>query len=199
MIAAMNHAAPDNSGVVFVSDLPDQIGTRINGVDVLSYAQLLENRKSMTVAVAIAETQARRDIVAKCQRDELQFTNIIASSHRRYDDVAVGEGAIICDNTIFTSNARIGRHFHCNIYSYVAHDCVIGDFVTFAPRVSCNGRIVIEDDVYVGTGAVLRHGTPGGQPLRIGKGAIIGMGAVVTRDVPPGVTVIGNPARIKEA
>ena len=110
-------------------------------------------------------------------------------------DVVIGEGAIFCDFTMVTANAVIGRHFHCNIYAYVAHDCVIGDFVTLAPRVSINGNTVIEDDVYIGTGAILRNGVKG-RPLRIGRGATIGMGAVVTKDVPPGVTVVGNPARI---
>ncbi len=69
-------------------------------------------------------------------------------------------------------------HFHANLYSYVAHDWVIGDFVTFAPGVKCNGNIIIEDHAYIGTGAV------------------VGMGAVVTKDVPAGATVVGNPARV---
>ena len=101
---------------------------------------------------------------------------------------------ILCGFATITSNATIGRHFHGNIYSYVAHDCVIGDFVTFAPGVKCNGNVHIEDHAYIGTGAVLRQGEPG-KPLIIGAGAVVGMGAVVTRDVPPGVTVDGNPAK----
>jgi acetyltransferase-like isoleucine patch superfamily enzyme len=52
----------------------------------------------------------------------------------------------------------------------------------------------IHDHAYIGTGAVIRQGTPE-QPLVIGEGAVVGMGAVVTRDVPAGVTVVGNPAR----
>ena len=94
-----------------------------------------------------------------------------------------------------TSNIRIGRCFHANLYSYVEHDCVIGDFVTFAPGVMCNGNVHIEDHAYIGTGAVIRQGQPG-KPLVIGKRAVVGMGAVVTRDVAPGTTVVGNPARL---
>jgi acetyltransferase-like isoleucine patch superfamily enzyme len=93
-----------------------------------------------------------------------------------------------------TSNIRIGRHFHANLYSYVEHDCVIGDFVTFAPGVQCNGNIVIEDHAYIGAGAVIKQGKPG-QPLIIGRGAVVGMGAVVTKSVAAGATVVGNPAR----
>ena len=77
---------------------------------------------------------------------------------------------------------------------YVAHDCVIGDFVTFAPGVKCNGNIIVEDHAYVGTGAVIKQGRPD-RPLVIGRGAVVGMGSVVTKDVPPGETVVGNPAR----
>lgn len=93
-----------------------------------------------------------------------------------------------------TSNIKIGRYFHTNIYSYVEHDCQIGDYVTFAPSVKCNGNVVIENNAYIGTGAIIRQGKPG-KPLVIGKHAIVGMGAVVTKDVPAGVTVVGNPAR----
>ncbi|MEO2037445.1 MAG: DapH/DapD/GlmU-related protein, partial [Martelella sp.] len=74
-------------------------------------------------------------------------------------------------------------------YAYIEHDCVIGDFVTLAPGAKVNGNITIGDHVYIGSGAVIRQGTT------IGPGATIGMGAVVLRDVPPGVTVVGNPAK----
>lgn len=47
---------------------------------------------------------------------------------------------------------------------------------------------VIEDDVIIGMGALIL-------PCRIGKGAVIGAGAVVTKNVEAGKTVVGNPAR----
>ena len=102
---------------------------------------------------------------------------------------------MLCPFVTLTSNIRIGQQFHANIHSYVAHDCVIGDFVTFAPGVHCNGNVVIEDHAYIGTGAVIKQGQPG-QPLVIGKGAVVGMGAVVTRNVSAGTTVVGNPAKL---
>ena len=108
--------------------------------------------------------------------------------------VCVGAGAVLSPFVTITSNVRIGQHFHANLYSYVEHDCVVGDFVTFAPGVHCNGNVVVEDHAYIGTGAILKQGQPG-KPLVIGRGAVVGMGAVVTKSVAPGVTVVGNPAR----
>jgi acetyltransferase-like isoleucine patch superfamily enzyme len=108
--------------------------------------------------------------------------------------VSIGTGAILCPFVTITSNIRIGKHFHANLYSYVEHDCVIGDYVTFAPGVHCNGNIVIEDHAYIGSGAVIKQGKLG-RPLVIGRGAVVGMGAIVTKDVAPGTTVVGNPAR----
>lgn len=93
-----------------------------------------------------------------------------------------------------TCDAKIGKHFHCNIYSYVAHDCIIGDFVTFASRVSLNGRIRVQDNVYVGSDATFLPGTAD-RFLTIGEGAIIGAGAVVTKDVSPGAVMVGSPAK----
>lgn len=69
---------------------------------------------------------------------------------------------------------------------------MIGDFVTFAPGVRCNGNVRIGDFAYIGAGAMIRQG------LSIGAGAVVGMGAVVTKNVPEGVIVAGNPARILE-
>lgn len=71
---------------------------------------------------------------------------------------------------------------------------MIGNFVTFAPNVHCNGRVVIEDHAYIGTGAIIRHGSPD-RPIVIGEGAVVGMGSVVTKSVAPYTTVFGNPAK----
>ena len=65
------------------------------------------------------------------------------------------------------------------------------------PGARVNGNIHVEDHAYIGSGAVIKQGTPE-KPLVIGKGSVIGMGAVVTKDVKPNSTVIGNPARVME-
>ena len=179
--------------LVFVDDNP--IASVVNGHQVMTYDQwLAEPASSRHMNVAIANSQVREKLVQRCMADGVQFYEARAANVVQLDDVQLGEGAVLCSFVTLTSNVRIGRHFHANLYSYVEHDCVVGDFVTFAPGVMCNGNVHIEDHVYIGTGAVIKQGQPG-VPLVIGRGAVVGMGAVVTKSVPPGVTVVGNPAR----
>ena len=181
---------------VFIYD--GQAGTFLNLYPVLSYSNFLANPSSeKAVTIAIANSKVREKLVARLEQDNVKNIDVKASNVVILDEVQMGEGSLLCPFTCLTSNVKIGKFFHANIYSYVAHDCVIGDYVTFAPGVKCNGNIHIEDHAYIGTGAVIKQGTPE-KPLVIGKGAIVGMGAVVTKSVAAGTTVVGNPARILE-
>lgn len=148
--------------------------------------------------VAIGDSRVREKIAKQCTEQGARPMTIRSGQAITYDRNQIGAGAILCAQTMITSNAKIGRFFHANIYSYVAHDCVIGDYVTFAPNVHCNGNVHIHDHAYIGTGAVIKQGSSE-KPLTIGEGAVVGMGAVVTKDVPPNATVIGNPARSRNA
>jgi sugar O-acyltransferase (sialic acid O-acetyltransferase NeuD family) len=192
-LVRQHYSQLNQDNIVFIDD-----GGRLEQLDgykVLSYQQFMNHTATQkAVTIAIADSQVREKLNAKLVQDNIEIINVIANNALQYDNITMGKGSIICGFVHLTSNIKIGKGFHANIYSYIAHDCVIGDFVTFAPRVSCNGNVHIEDHAYIGTGAMLRQGTPD-KPLIIGKGAIVGMGAVVTKDVPAGVTVVGNPAR----
>jgi sugar O-acyltransferase (sialic acid O-acetyltransferase NeuD family) len=184
-----------DSELVFVVE--DQYFTpqeQVNGHRVMSMTNFLSASVSeRRYNIAIGSSIVRERIANSIPPDAAKPFSIVAPNHVSLQGNVIGDGAIFCSFSHVTSNAKIGRFFHGNIYSYVAHDCVIGDFVTFAPGVMCNGHVVIEDHAYIGTGVVIKDGTD--KPIVIGRSAVVGMGAVVTKSVQPGATVIGNPAR----
>lgn len=183
----------DCDEVVFVDDNSLLWGSVLNGSRVMSYEELLEI-EDVLISVAFADPSLRRAKTEQTLNDGLKAFSIFAPTCTIGENVSVGQGAVFADYSMVTADAEIGRGFHANIYSYVAHDCRIGDFVTLAPRVSLNGRIIVEDRVYIGSDATFLPGSES-KPLTVGMGATIGAGAVVTKDVPPGVTVVGAPAR----
>jgi len=180
--------------LVFIDDSPP--ADIVNGYKVLSYRDFLElPSSSRFVTLAIGDGKVRKKLAEQCISDKVFSWSIKASNSIVSDSIEFSEGSILSYFSLLTCNIKIGRFFLANHYSHVSHDCVIGDYVTFAPGVRCNGNVVIEDFVYVGSGAVIKQGTPA-KKLIIGRGAIIGMGAVVTKDVPAGATVVGNPAKV---
>lgn len=99
----------------------------------------------------------------------------------------------------FSPDIRFGHHgfgtmIHANVV--IGRRVKIWHNVTLAVQASTGAphQIVVEDDVVIGANAVVV--TPRGGSVRIGKGARIGAGAVVTKDVPAGATVVGAPARV---
>lgn len=180
--------------IVFIDDALEE-DKQVNGYTSINYKKFKSvQAKNKQVLIAIANSTIREKIADKLAADNIPLWTILADSSIIMDAVELKEGAALSPFVTIGSNVRIGKCFHANLYSYVEHDCVIGDYVTFAPRVSCNGNIHIHDHAYIGTGAVIKQGIPD-KPLVIGKGAIVGMGAVITKDVPAGAVVVGNPAR----
>lgn len=187
------HLENNLTKLIFVDD--KYANQSINGYDCMSESDFLKlkiPRKKFNIG--IGSGQVRFKVAQRFLRENVTPISIISSNFITYESNIIGDGAVLCSNTLITTNVKVGKFFQLNYFSYVAHDCIIGDFVTFAPRVSCNGNVEIGDFAYIGAGAVIKQGTSS-KPLRIGEGAVIGMGAIVTKDVPPFTTVVGNPAR----
>ena len=185
----------DASEIVFIDDALESFA-EVNAHRAMNYLAFLnETASEKYVQIAIANSHVREKIAQRLKMDGIQLWSIIADNVVLMDQLELAKGSALSPFVTIGSNVKIGKCFQANLYSYVEHDCVIGDFVTFAPGVKCNGNIHIHDHAYIGAGAMIKQGTPD-QPLVIGAGTIVGMGAVVTKSVPPDATVIGNPARI---
>jgi len=176
----------------------DDFGKVVGGREVWTLADAASRHPAAFVLVAVGDPQLRSRLLELAVRAGLQPSPPLVHpgvwTELDADTVRLGEGVVICPGSIVTTNVEIGAHAQINVACTVMHDCRVGAFSTLSPGVHLSGNNVLEPSVFVGTGAVTVHGRPD-QPLEIGRGAVIGAGAVVTGNVAAGATVVGVPAR----
>ncbi|MDH3525223.1 MAG: hypothetical protein OES32_16720 [Acidobacteriota bacterium] len=101
----------------------------------------------------------------------------------------VDEGVILAAGVQGTVNLELQAFALVGVGCTLGHEARIGRWSTLNPRATVSGGVEIGDEVLVGSNALVL------QYLSVGGGATIGAGAVVTRDVAGGTTVVGVPAR----
>ncbi len=187
---------PGNSyqPVCFIEDNQVLQGEVINGLPVLGLDEVKTRFPAAMIAGGIGSPQVRQLIMEKCAAAGFEFATLIHPRAERSRWIEIGAGTVICAGNTLTVNITLGRHVQINLDCTIGHDVVMGDYTTLAPGVHVSGWVHFGRRVYVGTGAVFINGTEHA-PLVIGDDAVIGAGAVVTKAVSPGTTVVGVPAR----
>jgi acetyltransferase-like isoleucine patch superfamily enzyme len=115
------------------------------------------------------------------------------------DDCILGRGSLIENDTTVGAGTRIQAEAYVTAYSTLEEDvfiapCVVTTNDNFMGRTEKRRELMkgptIRRSARIGGGAVLCPG------IEVGEEAFVGAGAVVTKDVPPGVVVVGSPARV---
>lgn len=145
---------------------------------------------SLRFVVALGEPGPRARAVAHLRAEiGARFTSIIDPGVLVGATSRIGVGAVILGHSSITADAQLGEHVLINPGCTVAHDDVLDDFATLSPGVHLAGHVRVEEGAFLGTGSCVIP------RIRIGAHAVVGAGAVVIRNVAPGQTVFGNPAR----
>lgn len=175
----------------FLDSTPDKQNTQVMGVEVLGPFDKANEYLDCEFVIAIGNPRSRKKIVDDFfHGNQYHFATLIDPSVIIGMDVLIEEGSVICAGSILTVNIEIGKHTIVNLNSTIGHDVRIKSFVTIAPNVSISGNVILDDYVEIGTNATVR------EKLYIQEGAMIGMGGVLTKDVPENHVMVGNPAKL---
>jgi sugar O-acyltransferase (sialic acid O-acetyltransferase NeuD family) len=183
--------------IIFVDDkIESSKEFNLNECKVINFKDFLSIKANKYyMIIAIADTNIRKKLTQKCLSNNINMYNVMAENVVKMDNVKLGDGYILSTFVTITSDVKIGKGFQANMYSYVAHDCQIGDFVTLAPSVKCNGNVKIGDGTYIGTGVIIHQGNPN-KPIQIGKNVTIGAGAIISKNIPDNTLILTKEQKI---
>ena len=186
--------------VGFVDDDPAKRGQESNGLKVLGDESALPGLRQAGVSCVIAciGDNHRRGIVARrLMQMGFELISAIHPTANISRRARLCGGAIVGPGAIISAHSSVGASPYIGAGTVIGHDVIVGDNVLVSVGCVIAARVDIEDEAFIGGGARLVPGEMGQQNrLRIGRGAVIGAGAVVIADVPPNAVAVGVPAKV---
>lgn len=140
------------------------------------------------IVCALGEPQLRERYSQPLVDQGAYFMDLTPDLHRA-PGLKLGGGGIYERNVCVGADSHLGRFVLMHSFSVVGHDVQVGDFTTIGSFAFIGGGAQIGSHVTIFPHVSILPG------IKIGRGARIGAGSVVIRDVPEGITVMGNPAR----
>jgi len=180
--------------VLGFTELDGAGGTGVTGLECLGEDRAVLGHSPDSVLLvncigSVDSTTGRRKIFDDFKAQGYRFATVVHPSAVVSPGATLGEGAHIMAGVVVQTGAVVGDNTIVNTRACVDHDCRIGAHVHLAPGAVLSGGVTVEDGSHLGTGAVVIQG------IHIGKDALVAAGAVVVRDVRPGTTIMGVPAR----
>jgi len=160
----------------------DMVGTTINDYPVFGMRDVLERHPDCCV---VPDNEYKEPIGLPRER----IVSLIDPSAFVSRTARIGAGCVVYPHCFVGLRAALGDFVFMLAGAVINHDDTLEDRVVVCSRVALAGGVHVEAGCYLGQGCTVR------QNLRIGRDSLIGMGAVVVKDVPPASVMAGNPAR----
>lgn len=178
--------------VVFYDDAWPRIETNGSWPVIGGSRELIESLGRYDgVVVAIGDNTVRLEKLTELEARNSTFVVIVHPSAQVSRYAKVSPGTVIFANSAVNAGAVLGKGCIINTGAVVEHDCRLADGVHISPNAALAGGVVVGRASWIGIGAAVK------QLVSIGDGVVVGMGAVVTRNMSDGVLVYGNPAQPK--
>jgi len=177
------------SVIGFLDDNVHLHGSRVFGLPVLGPNEMAAGLGIDGAIVGIGDNTTRRQWFDRLMQLCVPLLNVAHPTAVIASNVRIGRGAVILANTSLNVNACIGDNVVINTGAIVGHDCMIEDHAHIGPAAVLCGGVRVGRGTLIGAGAVVI-------PLRtVGAESVIGAGSVVTSDLPERVLAVGAPAR----
>jgi sugar O-acyltransferase (sialic acid O-acetyltransferase NeuD family) len=195
VVRAINAASADGPRwdlLGYVDDDPARWGESFVGTPVLGGVDHVGELPDASVVVCTGHPGnygSKRKLVTRLGLPPERYATLVHPASIVPASCSVGEGTVLLAGVICTVDVTIGAHVGAMPQVVLTHDDRIDDFVILTAGVRLAGTVHVREGAYLGSGCVVR------ERRTIGRGALVGMGAVVTTDVPDGEVWAGTPAR----
>ena len=183
-IVSTLHASGRTVAAVF-DDSPEQWGNDVLGVPVRGPIAAVRDSTCTRAIIGVGDNAARKRISHEI---EIEWTTAVHPFSWVHPGVTLGPGSVVFAGGIVQPGASIGAHVILNTKASVDHHCRVGDYAHIAVAHLAGGGSIGEG-VFLALGSIVLPGR------HVGDWAVVGAGAVVTKDVAPSTTVVGVPAR----
>jgi sugar O-acyltransferase (sialic acid O-acetyltransferase NeuD family) len=159
------------------------VGQALNGAPVLGMPDDLSKYPRAALVPNLVDLKALGDIAVE------KMVSLVDPSTFISRTASIGRGCVFYPNCFVGANAQVDDLVFVMTGSVINHDDRIGCWTAITTGVKLAGSVTVEEGCYLGQGCNVR------QLLTIGRQSLIGMGAVVVKDVEPYSVMAGNPAR----
>jgi sugar O-acyltransferase (sialic acid O-acetyltransferase NeuD family) len=177
--------------IVLLDDDPQKIGGSLLGVPVLGALSLLDEAGAGSFAVNLVArtTKGRAAVQRRITATGVPMANLV---HPAVDarDCELGSGVLVYEQAVLSPETRLGDGVVVFMRAVVGHEATVGAGCVLAAGSVLNARVVLEDEVYVGSNASVLP------EVRIGANATVGANTMVAMHVPRGATIVGVPGQL---
>jgi sugar O-acyltransferase (sialic acid O-acetyltransferase NeuD family) len=176
-----------------VDDDSTRWGTAAGGwLPILGGLEQVVSREDAPLILCAGRGAVRERLVSRLAAagvDDARFARVVHPSVKVPASCTVGAGTVLLSGVVLTASVSLGRHVVAMPHVTLTHDDVVEDFATLCAGVTLGGSERVGRAAYLGMSSSVR------ERVSVGADSMLGMGAVLTRDLPPGETWVGVPAR----
>ncbi len=191
-LAAVN-ASGAHEVIGFLDDDPALWDQQLDSVKVQGGIEEVQRFPAAKLVLCTGSGSSRSTIAKRLSTlgrgHDADYATIIHPSVSVAPSCRVDTGSILLAGAVLTASAVLGRHVVVMPNATITHDDRIEQFATVCAGVSLGGSAHIGEGAYLGMNSSVK------ERVRVGKYSILGMGAVLLTDLPPGETWAGVPAR----